>query len=43
VIANTVTLEGMWVAEDARGALTSFADSDTLVSDKVANKAEDYE
>jgi hypothetical protein len=41
VIANTVALEGMWVAEDAWGVLTSF-DGDTLVGDEIANEGEDY-
>jgi hypothetical protein len=40
---NTVALEGLWVAEDAQGVLTSFVDSDTLVGVEVANEAKDYD
>jgi hypothetical protein len=43
VIVNIVALEGLRVTEDARGVLTSFVDSDTLIGDEVANKAEDYD
>jgi hypothetical protein len=35
-------LDGVLVAENMRGALAVF-DSDSLVGDEIANKAEDYE
>jgi hypothetical protein len=40
---NTVALEGSRVAEETQEMLVSFADSDTLIGDKIINEAEDYE
>jgi hypothetical protein len=40
-IVNMSVLDGVWVAESTWGVLVSF-DSDSLVGDEIANKAEDY-
>jgi hypothetical protein len=41
-IVNMSVLDGVQVAENMQGVLVSF-NSDSLVGNEIANKAEDYE